>query len=107
MSGPRWASLPGAARPKWAMRRRTSSGRDATEIQRATNLGIGTSLGDYQIIGILGAGGMGKVYKVRNVISDRVEAMKVLLPDLQTEPDLADRFIREIKVQASLEHPNI
>jgi serine/threonine-protein kinase len=71
------------------------------------NLDIGSTIGDYQVIGILGAGGMGKVYKVRNVISDRVEAMKVLLPDLANAPDLADRFLREIKVQASLEHPNI
>lgn len=68
---------------------------------------IGSTVGDYQIIGILGAGGMGKVYKVRNAISDRVEAMKVLLPDLAGAPELADRFVREIKVQASLEHPNI
>ena len=71
------------------------------------NLEIGSTIGDYQVIGILGAGGMGKVYKVRNVISDRAEAMKVLLPDLANAPDLADRFLREIKVQASLEHPNI
>ena len=71
------------------------------------NLEIGTTVGDYQVVGILGAGGMGQVYKVRNVISDRVEAMKVLLPDLVNQPDLADRFLREIKVQASLEHPNI
>jgi serine/threonine protein kinase len=71
------------------------------------NLEIGSTVGDYQIVGILGAGGMGKVYKVRNVISDRVEAMKVLLPDLANAPELADRFLREIKVQASLEHPNI
>ncbi len=71
------------------------------------NLEVGSTIGDYQIVGILGAGGMGKVYKVRNSISDRVEAMKVLLPDLATEPELADRFLREIKTQASLEHPNI
>jgi serine/threonine-protein kinase len=71
------------------------------------DLQIGSTIGDYQVVGILGAGGMGKVYKVRNVISDRVEAMKVLLPDLATEADLANRFLREIKVQASLEHPNI
>jgi serine/threonine-protein kinase len=71
------------------------------------NLEIGTTVGDYQVVGILGAGGMGQVYKVRNVISDRVEAMKVLLPDLVNQPDLADRFLREIKVQASLVHPNI
>ena len=50
---------------------------------------------------------MGKVYKVQNVISDRLEAMKVLLPDLTRDSDLADRFLREIKVQASLEHPHI
>jgi len=71
------------------------------------NLEIGSTIGDYQVVGILGTGGMGKVYRVRNVISDRVEAMKVLLPDLAHQPELADRFLREIKVQASLEHPNI
>jgi len=67
----------------------------------------GDTVGDYEILGVLGEGGMGKVYKVRNVISDRVEAMKVLLPDLHGDPELADRFLREIKVQASLDHPNI
>jgi eukaryotic-like serine/threonine-protein kinase len=70
-------------------------------------LQIGSTIGDYQVVGILGAGGMGKVFKVRNTISDRVEAMKILLPDLANAPELADRFLREIKVQASLEHPNI
>src|SRR5271163_381996 len=64
-------------------------------------------IGDYEILGVLGAGGMGKVYKVRNVISDRVEAAKVLLPDMSGAPDLADRFMREIQVQASLSHPYI
>jgi eukaryotic-like serine/threonine-protein kinase len=68
---------------------------------------IGDRIGDYQIVDVLGAGGMGKVYKVRNSISDRVEAMKVLLPNLESDPELADRFMREIKVQASLDHPNI
>jgi serine/threonine-protein kinase len=68
---------------------------------------IGDKVGDYQIIGVLGAGGMGRVYKVKNLISDRIDAMKVLLPDLANEPELADRFVREIKVLASLNHPNI
>ncbi len=68
---------------------------------------IGSRAGDYEVLAVLGAGGMGQVYKVRNVISDRVEAMKVLLPNLEGDPDLADRFMREIKVQASLDHPNI
>src|SRR5260370_17484962 len=64
-------------------------------------------LGDYEILNILGSGGMGRVYKVRNVITDRVEAMKVLLPDLQGHEDVAARFLREIKVLAPLKHPNI
>src|SRR5215813_9022940 len=68
---------------------------------------IGTRKGDYEILGVLGAGGMGKVYKVRNVLSDRVEAMKVLLPNLADQKELADRFLREIKVLAGLNHPNI
>lgn len=68
---------------------------------------INDRIGDYQIVDVLGAGGMGKVYKVRNIISDRIEAMKVLLPNLESDPELADRFMREIKVQASLQHPNI
>jgi eukaryotic-like serine/threonine-protein kinase len=67
----------------------------------------GARKGDYLILGTLGAGGMGKVYKVRNTLSDRIEAMKVLLPDLSDQKDLADRFLREIKVLASLHHPNI
>ena len=73
----------------------------------STNDATGARKGDYIILGTLGAGGMGKVYKVRNTLSDRVEAMKVLLPDLSDQKDLADRFLREIKVLASLHHPNI
>ena len=70
-------------------------------------MNIGERVGDYEIVAILGAGGMGQVYKVRNVISDRIEAMKVLLPNLGGDSALADRFLREIKVQATLDHPNI
>jgi len=64
-------------------------------------------IGDYQILNELGSGGMGKVYRVRNVISDRIEAMKILLPDLLGRQELATRFLREIKLMASLNHPNI
>ena len=67
----------------------------------------GQMLGDYEVLEILGAGGMGKVYKVRNTISSRIEAAKVLLPDLANSPELADRFLREIRVTATLDHPNI
>ncbi len=68
---------------------------------------IGQRVGDYEIVSMLGVGGMGSVYRVRNVISDRTEAMKVLLPNLVAEPDLAVRFISEIRMLASFDHPNI
>jgi len=68
---------------------------------------IGQRVGDYQVVSMLGAGGMGQVYRVRNVISNRTEAMKVLLPNLVAEPDLAARFIGEIRILASFDHPNI
>ncbi|MBC8165291.1 MAG: serine/threonine protein kinase [Bryobacteraceae bacterium] len=67
----------------------------------------GDVTGDYQIIGVLGTGGMGQVFRVRNLISDREEAMKVVLPAVTLDPGSMDRFLREIKVQASLVHPNI
>jgi len=70
-------------------------------------LQAGDKVGDYEIIGVLGRGGMGKVFRVRNLISDRVEAMKIVLPDHEADAELADRFLREIKLHASLDHPNI
>jgi serine/threonine-protein kinase len=67
----------------------------------------GDTIGDYQIVDVLGHGGMGKLFRVRNLISDRLEALKIIAPDLSRNPELADRFLREIKVHASLDHPNI
>jgi len=70
-------------------------------------MNVGERIGDYEVVAVLGAGGMGQVYKVRNVFSERIEAMKVLLPNMSSDPDLAQRFLREIQVQAALDHPNI
>ena len=67
----------------------------------------GQRVGDYEVIAPLGVGGMGRVYKVRNVISNREEAMKILLPDFASDPDLAARFMAEIRTLAGLEHPGI
>jgi eukaryotic-like serine/threonine-protein kinase len=66
----------------------------------------GETIGDYQIVGVLGQGGMGTVYRVRNLLSLREEAMKVVLPG-GDEGQADERFLREIRVQASLRHPNI
>ncbi len=66
----------------------------------------GQNIGDYEVVSHLGAGGIGEVYKVRHVISQRTEAMKLLRPD-RTGGDLSERFLREIRVLASLSHPHI
>ena len=60
------------------------------------NYEVGQVVGDYQVMELLGAGGMGRVYKVRNLISQRVEAMKVVLADLEGEAELAERFLRRV-----------
>jgi eukaryotic-like serine/threonine-protein kinase len=70
-------------------------------------LELGQRVGDYEVLALLGSGGMGRVYKVRNIISNREEAMKILLPDFASEPELAARFMVEIRTLAGLEHPNI
>ncbi len=69
--------------------------------------GPGAQVGAYEIIAPIGNGGMGEVYKVRHQISQRVEAMKVLLSGATRRPEVTDRFVREIRVLANLNHPNI
>jgi serine/threonine-protein kinase len=68
---------------------------------------VGQIVGDYEILELLGSGGMGRVYRVRNVISNRVEAMKAVQPYMGTEPELAARFSAEIRTLAAFDHPNI
>ena len=67
---------------------------------------VGEAIGDYRVIGIIGAGGMGQVFQVEHKITKRKEAMKVLIADLADETQV-QRFKREIEVQARLNHPNI
>src|ERR1700730_19070922 len=70
------------------------------------SLHVGEAIGDYRVIGIIGAGGMGQVFQVEHKITKRKEAMKVLIADL-AEDTQVQRFKREIEVQARLNHPNI
>ncbi len=63
--------------------------------------------GRYEVVGVLGEGGMGSVYQVRHTSLDRLFAMKVLRRDLANDPDLAARFMREARATASVKHPNI
>jgi eukaryotic-like serine/threonine-protein kinase len=68
---------------------------------------VGQSLGDYAILQELGKGGFGRVYKVEHTITGRREAMKVLAASNANAGDQAERFLREIRLQASLSHPHI
>jgi serine/threonine protein kinase len=60
-----------------------------------------------EILGLLGHGGMGVVYKVRQPALDRTVALKILLPELGRDPAFAERFAREARVLGKLNHPNI
>jgi Tol biopolymer transport system component len=70
-------------------------------------LSPGTRLGPYEIVGPLGAGGMGEVYRARDPRLDRDVAIKVLSAQLATDPGGLARFEREAMSVAQLSHPNI
>jgi len=67
----------------------------------------GTRLGPYEILAPLGEGGMGKVYKARDTRLDRLVAIKLLQADIADRPELQERFEREARTVASLNHPHI
>ncbi|MEX0880415.1 MAG: serine/threonine-protein kinase, partial [Thermoanaerobaculia bacterium] len=70
-------------------------------------LSAGTLLGPYEILSLLGSGGMGEVYRARDKKLDRDVAIKVLPVSVAGNPDRLARFEREAKVVAALSHPNI
>jgi serine/threonine protein kinase len=67
----------------------------------------GQIIGDYEVVAPLGAGGLGAVYAVRHRISQRREAMKILLPGQSSTAEMVERFRREVQTVAALNHPNI
>src|SRR4030095_13247402 len=69
--------------------------------------GPGTRLGPYEIVASIGAGGMGEVYRARDMKLARDVAVKVLPAALSRDPERLARFAREAQVLASLNHPNI
>jgi tetratricopeptide (TPR) repeat protein len=67
----------------------------------------GTRLGDFQIFSLIGAGGMGEVYRARDLRLERDVAIKVLPRFVSLDPDRLRRFEQEAKAAAALNHPNI
>ncbi len=68
---------------------------------------IGSTVGHYEILELLGVGGMGEVYRARDKTLDRLVAIKVLPEEWAGDSDRLARLQREAKVLAQLEHPNI
>jgi serine/threonine protein kinase/dienelactone hydrolase len=67
----------------------------------------GTKLGPYQIVALVGAGGMGEVYRARDTRLQRTVAIKILPANLSSNPELHARFEQEAKAISGLQHPNI
>jgi Serine/threonine protein kinase len=68
---------------------------------------VGKIVGNYKIIGKIGSGGMGRVYKAVHLTLDRVVAMKMIHPNFVSDTESVNRFYKEAKIQAQLSHPNI
>jgi Tol biopolymer transport system component len=70
-------------------------------------LRIGGRIGTYEVIAVIGAGGMGQVYRARDTRLGRDIALKVLPPEFAADPERVRRFNREAQLLASLNHPRI
>jgi predicted Ser/Thr protein kinase len=69
--------------------------------------GIGQAVSGYRIVRLLGRGGMGAVYLAVDEQLDRQVALKLLLPELSEDESFRERFLRESRLAAGLEHPNV
>jgi eukaryotic-like serine/threonine-protein kinase len=67
----------------------------------------GATLGPYEVLSLIGAGGMGEVYRARDTRLDRVVAIKIIIGGVAASPGMRERFDREARAIALLSHPNI
>ena len=69
--------------------------------------GLPPSIGRYRVVERIGKGAMGMVYSAVDEMMDRTVAVKVMMADLESEPETKARFYREAQAAARLVHPNI
>src|SRR5262245_4003679 len=67
----------------------------------------GTVFAGHRIEALVGRGGMGVVYRARQLDLDRVVALKVIAPELLEDPEMRERFVGEARTAAAIEHPNV
>jgi class 3 adenylate cyclase len=84
-----------------------SPGRRLNRASRHAELAPGTALAGYDIEDVAGRGGMGVVYRARDRALERTVALKVIAPELAEDGRFRERFLREVRLAASLEHPHI
>ena len=81
-----------------------SSNEDRTRWEKRLRRALGD---DYELLELIGRGGFGRVYRVRDLQLERLVALKVLEPSLIRDPSVVERFRREAQLAARLDHPNI
>jgi serine/threonine protein kinase len=85
----------------------TDTGGEARRFKPPSIEELGPKFPQLDILGFIGQGGMGAVYKARQKELDRVVALKILPPDFGNDPAFAERFMREARALAKLNHPGI
>ena len=89
------------------IKKKVMSEEQVRSVLKLQGQGTHVKLAGYEILGKIGQGGMGAVFKARQVSLDRVVALKVLTPKLAEDQTFCDRFIKEARSVAKLSHPNI
>jgi eukaryotic-like serine/threonine-protein kinase len=80
----------------------------ATEVSPADPFAlVGTSVSHFQVLAVLGSGGMGVVYRATDVRLGRSVALKFLLPQYSSDASARDRFLQEARAASALDHPNV
>jgi len=77
------------------------------DIGGAVDYMTGKSIKGYKILSVMSQGGMGKIYKARQISMGRDVVLKTIIPDIKSESSIKKRFLREIILGAKLQHPNI
>src|SRR5262249_18298000 len=97
-----------------ASRWRTETGNQRSEVNRPLTCGLcrltrrsSMFVGSYEVLGTIGHGGMGIVYRARHRLTGKLVAVKVLSPEADAHPVLRERFVQEFAVTRRLHHPNL